>query len=216
MGDIYRGATQRVLWLGDAVSHPGRDKDTARAFHVVKRLAQDAADVRRNPLRKVEYQKGAVFDEFKFDGSVESIFFENPWWRRAWTAQGIVLARRALLVSGRYQVDGDLFRSAMHHSAALGIAPWNHLVFGNYVDPPTTPFWKIYSALGFANGRLSALGIAPDYRKPVRDVYRNAQRRLLEVSGNLDMLGLCFPFTTPGTLWLPSWVPDWGPANRMA
>ncbi|KAL2174179.1 uncharacterized protein P884DRAFT_280392 [Thermothelomyces heterothallicus CBS 202.75] len=163
-------------------------------------LREDTAAVEKDPSRRAEYQKGEVFGKFRTDASMD------------------------------------------------------HPIFGNYFDPPTTPFWevqairkqsnaatnpnpadellsylirtrhrhatdprdKLYSALGFTDGKLKALEIVPDYRLPHRDVYRDVTRRLIEVSGNLDVLGLCFPFKKLSTSGLPSWVPDWGPAERIA
>ncbi|KAL2168568.1 hypothetical protein VTG60DRAFT_7173 [Thermothelomyces hinnuleus] len=135
---------------------------------------------------------------------------------------------------------GDAVSNPGYGKAALGIADSSHPIFGNYFDPPTAPFWEVeaireHADAGanpnpadellsylirtrnpFADGRLKALEIVPDYRLPHRDVYRDVTRRVIEVSGNLDVLGLCFPFSKPSTSGLPSWVPDWGPAERIA
>jgi hypothetical protein len=248
MGDIYRGALRTVVWLGAPLISAGEDVDTPTAFGLVSILGVDGAALREDPLRNAE-----VLQQLRSDESITRIFFRHKWWERAWTAQEIVLAKRALLVSGRYQVDWDLFCSAVHHGTALGILTWGDVLFGNNVDSETSPFRevqairhavsvvnpnpadellsyllltrhrratdprdKIYSALGFANCRLKALGLVPDYRLPVADVYRDVTRRLIDTSGNLDVLGLCFPFKKSPTCGLPSWVPDWAAAGKIS
>jgi len=79
----------------------------------------------------------------------------------------------------------------------------------------TKPHDKIYAVLGlFAQDRH--IGIDADYRSDPADVYRTATKALLDRSGNLEVLGFCFPFKIPCVTGLPSWVPDWGSAGNLA
>jgi hypothetical protein len=249
MGDIYRGASRTVVWLGEPVISPDSlDAATPTAFGLVNILGADRATLTEDALGNAE-----LLRQLRSDESIAIILLRHTWWKRAWTAQEIVLAKRGLLVSGRYQVDWDFFCSAVSHGTALGIINWGDVLLGNVVDSEITPFLevqairhvasvanpnpadellsyllltrhrratdprdKIYSALGFASGRLKALGIVPDYRSPVTDVYRDVTRRLINTSGNLDVLGLCFPFKEPHTHGLPSWVPDWAAAGKIS
>jgi hypothetical protein len=74
---------------------------------------------------------------------------------------------------------------------------------------------KIYGILGlFSKDR--DVGIQADYRSDPADVYRRATKALLQRSGNLDVLGFCFPFKVPRVTNLPSWVPDWGSSGNLA
>lgn len=93
----------------------------------------------------------------------------------------------------------------------------------------TAPHDKIYAVLGFfSQGRNP--GIDVNYRSNPADAYRAATKKLLEQSGNLDVLGFCYPYKPPIVVkpppngvpklpsWedLPSWVPNWGSAGNLA
>ncbi|KAK0634577.1 heterokaryon incompatibility protein-domain-containing protein [Bombardia bombarda] len=80
----------------------------------------------------------------------------------------------------------------------------------------TDPRDKIFAVLGLINRNPEAFGIQVDYRSPVGDVYRRAMRGLIETSGNLDVLGVCFPFKTRNVVGLPSWVADWSSMDEFA
>lgn len=68
---------------------------------------------------------------------------------------------------------------------------------------------KIFGVLGFSGGRLKDAGVAPDYRSTAAQVCRDAAIRIITVSGNFDILGLCIRVETPTAPRGPSWVPDW-------
>lgn len=80
----------------------------------------------------------------------------------------------------------------------------------------TDPRDKIFAVLGLVEGSVRDIGIKPDYEASVDDVYRAATSSLIAASGNLDALGLCFPFKNKVAHELPSWVPDWGSADYLA
>ncbi|KAK1827172.1 heterokaryon incompatibility protein-domain-containing protein [Podospora conica] len=79
------------------------------------------------------------------------------------------------------------------------------------------PHDKIYAVLGMFD-KDRQVGINVDYRATPADVFRTATKALLEQSGNLDVLGFCYPFKVPcpGVTGLPSWVPDWGSTGNLA
>lgn len=77
------------------------------------------------------------------------------------------------------------------------------------------PHDKIYAVLGLFD-KTRHVGIDVDYHSDPADVYRGATTALLERSGNLDVLGFCYPFKIPRVTDLPSWVPDWGSTGNLA
>ncbi|KAK4189839.1 heterokaryon incompatibility protein-domain-containing protein [Podospora australis] len=80
----------------------------------------------------------------------------------------------------------------------------------------TDPRDKVFSVLGLGSGKLKDVGIMPDYRSPVAEVYCDAARKLITVSGNLDVLGVCYPLKQSAVPGLPSWVPDWSQTEFIA
>ncbi|KAK4119748.1 HET-domain-containing protein [Parathielavia appendiculata] len=77
------------------------------------------------------------------------------------------------------------------------------------------PHDKIYAVLGFFD-KDRHVGIDVDYRFAPANVYHRATRALMERSGNLDVLGFCYPFKVRRVTDLPSWVPDWGSTGNLA
>ncbi|KAK3986625.1 heterokaryon incompatibility protein 6, OR allele [Cladorrhinum sp. PSN332] len=255
MGKIYQSAHQTIVFLGDEVAVENMPENTEMAFNVIKALAKDGVEAAKKDSdhQVARLGKGEAWTRYGDDGSSTQTILGLDWWKRAWTAQEIVLAKRASLVMGPHQIDWDLFSAAIHHGEALKLSSWTSTIFGGIMESCTAPFHevkairdlavnpspnladellsylnltsnrkaidprdKIFAVLGFADGRLQGIGIVPDYRSPVEDVYRDATKKLIEVSGNLDVLGLCFPFKTPAVTGLPSWVPDFGPSDYTA
>ncbi|GAB1311793.1 hypothetical protein MFIFM68171_02003 [Madurella fahalii] len=212
MGDIYRTASQTIVWLGD-----GRERSTAVAFAHIKTLADEAHDLRMNPHKSIKPRKGRTYKIVSDDNSLQDTIVNHPWWSRVWTAQEILLSKRATVVKGRYQVDWNRFCSAMHHGIALGI--WERVLLGRMDESPiqnffdmarsaTLPQDKIFAVLGMVSANLQQIGIQPNYSSSVAEVYLEATQRLIAVSQNLDVLGACDPtHPMPGA---PSWVAHWG------
>ncbi|KAK4228914.1 heterokaryon incompatibility protein-domain-containing protein [Podospora fimiseda] len=253
MGRIYQSAQRTVVFLGDEVVRKDMPENTVTAFALINALAKDAAEAANNTSKEiVPLGKGEAWTRYGDDGSSVVTIMRVDWWKRAWTAQEIVLAKRAMLVMGRYQVDWDLFCAGIHYGEALELTAWTSALFGGIMESVPAPFHevetirnvsvnpspnpadelvsylnftknrkagdprdKVFAVLGFAD-RLQAVGITADYRSPVVDVYRDAAKKIIEVSGSLDLLGLCFFFEQPTADGLPSWVPDFGPSEHTA
>ena len=115
MRKLYRNASQTLVWLGNRIGQ------TKGAFADVQRLFDEAQDWRINPHKRVEPRTGATFKELLLRTHIDTVFAKNPWWRRIWTAQEILLAKRASLWSGQYRIDWDTFLGAIAHGAALGL-----------------------------------------------------------------------------------------------
>ncbi|KAK3941792.1 heterokaryon incompatibility protein 6, OR allele [Diplogelasinospora grovesii] len=243
MGDIYRSASRTIVWLGDAT------KESAEAFAMIKSLGDEAIELKESPGVAIRPGNGPTFQKFKNDAFFEKAIMARAWWRRVWTAQELLLAKNAIIVNGRFQVDWDFFCAAAYHGAALEI--WNALYFGNTVESEIEGFYaiqamknlpkletladellafliharqrnatdprdKIFAVLGLVSGSPQNIGIKPDYRSSVGEVYCEATRRLIASSGNIDVLGVCFPFKAQKISDLPSWVADWSSTDNIA
>jgi len=243
MREIYRNASQTVIWFGDST------KETKTAFAYMQRLFDEAQDWEKYPDKRLPPRTGPTFKEISPSTALEAVFAQNIWWNRIWTTQEILLAKRATIFSGRHHIPWDAFLKAIDHGAALGFwgfpllgVPWKSsfamvddtLALKNTQGFPTPademlfflfrarnreatdPRDKIFALLGLISGDVCALGIQADYRATAEDIFRHATGRLLENSKNLDALGLCYPYKTRTVYELPSWVPDWGSTAFLA
>jgi hypothetical protein len=105
MRELYQNASQTLVWLGN------RGRLAKGAFADVQRLFDEAKDWEINPHMRVGPRTGATFKELLSVEHVEyfwAVFAGNPWWQRTWTAQEILLAKRATLWSGQYHIDCHL------------------------------------------------------------------------------------------------------------
>ncbi|KAI0141584.1 heterokaryon incompatibility protein-domain-containing protein [Xylariaceae sp. FL1272] len=107
MRDIYRSAEQVVVWLGRSEDH------TENTFTLLKALAKESEDSKttvRNMVREVQLSSDQ-------QGRIEEIV-EQPWFRRSWTVQEILLAKKCIVLSGWQSVSWDvLLRGTMYASA---------------------------------------------------------------------------------------------------
>ncbi|KAK4204702.1 heterokaryon incompatibility protein-domain-containing protein [Triangularia verruculosa] len=247
MGQIYRNASRCVVWFGDATgkSHG----ETAQVFYVLKMLGAEAAKMKRigkkvdKPSPSVDFSSRIL--NVRGLLGIERTILPNPWWRRVWTAQEIVVCKRALLVNGPHQMDWDFFHSALQHGRDLALVGFTEIMrrgmtgttlvleeiqtmrelsaagmanpgdellaylMHTYNRDATDPRDKVYGVLGLADARLRNVGITPDYRFTISQVYCDATVRIITTSGNLDVLGLCTRSGHPTAPRGPSWVPDW-------
>ncbi|KAK0741857.1 heterokaryon incompatibility protein-domain-containing protein [Apiosordaria backusii] len=237
MGQIYRSALRCVVWLGNAhLSKPNDvpQRDTKKAFDVLKMLGDDAAEMKRMG-KKVEPHKGDLYKKLRADMNIEHALFENEWWRRGWTAQEIIVAKRAfmawiwILLRGPSTCSGSASQQSRPSlkkvqrirdlAATTTINPADELL-GYLIRTRTRDATdlrdKIFGVLGFSGGRLNDVGIVPNYRSTVGEVYQDAATRIITVSGNFNVLGLCTQVETPTAPRGPSWVPDWSSQSAIA
>ncbi|KAH8896638.1 hypothetical protein GQ53DRAFT_778654 [Thozetella sp. PMI_491] len=149
IGDIYRGASQTVVWLGESSG-----KLTPAAFAVLKDIATESTRVFRatsasigelsdehntvhisdcpDSFLEVVSTPSPLFDRYQNNETVIHLF-KSTWWQRVWTIQEITLAPRAVIVAGRYSLDWDYFRSGMNYGLRIGI--WTPILMGIIHDP---------------------------------------------------------------------------------
>ncbi|EAT90238.2 hypothetical protein SNOG_02026 [Parastagonospora nodorum SN15] len=127
-------------------------------------------------------------------------FFTNAWFERVWVVQEAVLASKATVLIGDWEIEW----------AAIGEAA----VWFQSEGQATNPKDKVYATFGIAeelaymeeNGLHQLL--EPDYRetKTVAEVYRDIAIFLIIEYGHLGVLSHVGKSLEPD--W-PSWVPDW-------
>jgi Heterokaryon incompatibility protein (HET) len=99
MKDVYRRASQVIVWLGEDSEHtvPG-----FRMLHGISSL-YDLDEAEPNDL----LSSLVLDDHFRSYWVALGNLLLRPWWYRIWAVQEICLARGALLVCGQYAVDWD-------------------------------------------------------------------------------------------------------------
>jgi len=84
MGRIYRTADQVVVWLGEG------DKNTSSIMTTIRAMYKE--NLHWNNLEALLHM---------------TVWFRSPWWKRVWTVQETILARRLVFVSGEYHCSGE-------------------------------------------------------------------------------------------------------------
>ncbi|KAK5657260.1 hypothetical protein OQA88_3319 [Cercophora sp. LCS_1] len=115
MGDIYSNASQTVIWMGPV------SKEADKAFAMIDKLHNEAIEAKKNPGIIANRGGGSKYQEISTETPLESVFLKHPWWTRVWTAQEILLARRAMIVISKHQLDWDIFSTAITHGDAVGV-----------------------------------------------------------------------------------------------
>jgi hypothetical protein len=174
------------------------------------------------------------------DGAVweaMNLFFQNPWWSRAWILQESTTSVPTFLVAGRDRLPYAavattiLFVSFIlrYHDSQLsrmGLKfdrPMAHSSFrADRISNRNMGFLRLlvqmqpYDASDPRDKVYTAVGLADDlypgdiqidYKLPVAEVYRNVAQYLLTKDGNLDWLGLVS--TSDWHPPCPNWVPIW-------
>lgn len=235
MGRIYKEATDVRIWLGVGnvvtstlydffwkVSRGPELEQRMMADHIValmKRVfhrgTQPALGDHWNPGCHVAV--GCYFQ-----------FFQNPWFSRRWIIQEAVLARKAMVQSGNYEIPLDIVTLAakrlqsfdtsdypMKMAATMGKRTKSLSLMEN--------LWifhgaccsekkdRIASLIGLSSGD----GFELDYRMPWEDIYKQVASYALCSRRNDNKIQVLLhlfefgPVTDTNALNYPSWVPDW-------
>ncbi|KLP01271.1 heterokaryon incompatibility protein het-6 [Fusarium fujikuroi] len=226
MGDIYKSASQVVVWLGDAAD------DSHLVFQHIN--DESIADSSHNGPAPPEVKRRAW-----------NTLVKRPWFFRTWVIQEIALAKRAVMMCGDEATpwrDMEISWKADFSNGAKGLSSsrggegdhpikgfdpdshvWSLRMLGVGSDPmsilrysrvcQTTEIRdKIYGILG-----LFEPGFIPvDYDLPVEDIFRQFTEAVIKLTKDLSILeDIGAKRSYPN---LPSWVPDFTDTstNRLA
>jgi hypothetical protein len=177
MGSIYRNASLVVSWLGQA------SESTKMAFELLR-------GPRREWANRLDYQTRKPLSQ---------CFYDQPYWKRLWIIQEVLLARDAIIISGSEVCDyADLDRNKMeiHHGngsstwyVVMNLVKFNNLVMDLeggyamslfsllsifYAQHCTMPQDKVFALLGLLSKdrlEISSPFLTIDYSKSVLDVF---------------------------------------------
>ena len=230
MKDVYQGADQVFIWLGD------EEADSTLAFEQLRKLGAERPEttpiegVKSNPeCRKAMYK-----------------LFSRPWFNRVWVIQELALGRNVVVASGKDRVDWNVFARALSQmtdsvdshveffgpSIPSGVINVETMSFVRDLvvsgTPPsmemvlrvmltfqaTNPSDKVFGLLGLiADGDDPAF--EPDYTLYPQEVYLRCITAFVE-RGHLQFLsqaGIGLPRAFSD---LMSWVPDFSISMQAA
>jgi heterokaryon incompatibility protein (HET) len=140
MGDVYRQATQVLVWLGIALDDSGLAMDAIAMISPcavkvsetykddLEHIAQKCLESHPSKLENLDkysperlYQRliGNLDQNWQFPLSAMAALIRRPWWRRTWVLQELVLARHVMFFCGKKQVEENHFMGAWSALALL-------------------------------------------------------------------------------------------------
>ncbi|KAK8097269.1 HET-domain-containing protein [Apiospora kogelbergensis] len=148
MGQIYKGAKRVVIYLGAA--YP---KLTKQAYTLIERCATEAlrvdADLTK-PMTLSSLSQGSQIKHGITEEEVSSLNVTSlrhlggaSWWARSWTAQEVLLARDALVVTGTHTMEWKRFCSGVDfglHGDIIDV-----VVAGIMIDKIIQPYLSLHT-----------------------------------------------------------------------
>ncbi|KAI8623352.1 hypothetical protein F5Y19DRAFT_493076 [Xylariaceae sp. FL1651] len=176
--NIFRNAEQVVVWLGRSEDH------TENTFALLDALAKESESSKNGKL-STEKEVQLSSDQ---EGRIEAIV-EQTWFKRSWTVQEILLARKYIVVSGWQSVNWDALSQGNIYASAMERfwSPERKLLARFRTRSATDPRDRIYAFLGLISNSTK-LGIVTNYRISVEDLYRNVAAELIIRSQSLTLL----------------------------
>ncbi|KAK8128885.1 hypothetical protein PG984_009993 [Apiospora sp. TS-2023a] len=224
MGTIYSRAQLVHIFLGEAEE----GDNMAQAMDLLSTL--ETLDDRRRFVERVKVDQG---------GSRGLInLLRRPYWQRMWMFQEIVLSREAVVHCGPSKISwGSLkeldnisgdpkiwfeaqvrcdwileLRRALFDISHFFVGKDEARHFNNIIQPTrhlqcTDPRDKLFSLMGVCD----TISVRADYSWPIRDVYTDFTRQILETDYDMSTLLTAGRWHPENGLQLnlPSWVPDY-------
>lgn len=235
MREIYRGAVQGLIWLGDFKFEGLTAVEAEGAFGSIRMIASDCHEVRAALAQPGESTLLAR-SSFALECAMR-----NPWWSRIWTIQEVVLPPSATVLWGSVSTSWDSFEKAAEvlardrdngstYISRLPLILQGHHFTGpvigiNYMRKTydqarldilwrfryrvaSNPRDKIFGLLGLMpDSSPSKLG-EPDYALDTADLYQRVALDLIESNNSLAcMIGRRGEPRVCQAL--PSWAMDW-------
>ena len=237
MQNIFRGACQVLIWLGEAYEDAYFTFETANRHN--KRIQEYIGPAASEPNIGEQFtcdQQWLMFIQF----------YERAWLIRLWVIQEVTLARRVSVICGQlvvgwqhlsyasYSIMCNLGRKviltslarssltniyyiAMLSSRKIGAQvgygerqeSLATLVSRHRVCHATDPRDRIFALLGVSTSVL-AVAFPVDYTKSTAAIYTDFALYTMREDANMDIPSACCPpSTSTSCLTFPSWVPDW-------
>ncbi|MCJ1393775.1 hypothetical protein MMC18_006651 [Xylographa bjoerkii] len=240
MRDVFRGAKQVVIWLGEEAA------DAHLVFTAISRYKEKFQNYSGPNRSETSFSWQFTGDE---QWALFTQFGERAWFTRLWVVQEVAWACRASVVCGQLVVDWQLFSAALcdvkfDNTSVSDLAQFSVISIRNITSTSksivqgaterssegerslaelvsryrhcyaTDPRDKIFALLGL-RASLPAAAFPVDYTKSTAAVYKDFALYVMREEANIDILSAsCHP--SPGTscVTLPSWVPDWTKTSR--
>jgi hypothetical protein len=230
MDRIYKQSLRTVGWLGD-----GADGEAAMDFMKVLFKHRNRLDSQKEKVLGKELK-----DREKW-ASVERLLL-RPWWRRVWTLQEYIVARKFIFYCGKKSMDRDDFKvatfamflcreidSTLIKQRAFDTAWFRRRLYMWYMKQTpmsivalvaymsacnaTDPKDKIYSLLGLAKDR--SLVDPPNYSYNENRVYSELVKEFVEKHKSLDIICFTHVFNRHNVSPAPqAALPSWVPDWR--
>ncbi|KAI2469715.1 heterokaryon incompatibility protein-domain-containing protein [Annulohypoxylon bovei var. microspora] len=236
MGDIYRGCTNCVIWLGESAEKADPDVQSVSAVRAIELLGLLASDRHLPDLpcfSTVRGQRTDITKKYEDHFAALGQLLDLPWWRRIWVIQELVLPRAVGMLNTHAATCCKSHRMTLR---ALGFDPL--LVIQEQVDPivSTREKWAkhesttlsqlrrqfyafqatekrdlFYGLLGLVTDWGSTEPLQPNYGSPPRVAITEAVFKCISEQAGMEFLlgERMFRISDPkNTPDLPSWVPD--------
>lgn len=232
IAEIFKMATQVVIWLGPADYH------TELAITTLTSLA---AEVEVNFVtEEVSRAMNAEPMSFLSIQEVKATYlislFERPWFERLWIWQEVhANPDETIVLIGEYSVPWSTIRkflrslylrpchinaeqaSVLERARALSYVPVNAdlvtLLLTTQGRQCIDARDRVFALLGMLDP-YRRLGIEPDYTKTVADVFKQVVLQCLSVFNGLRVLRHCK--LVPEIIDMPSWVPSWSKGSTYS
>ncbi|KIW03599.1 uncharacterized protein PV09_05352 [Verruconis gallopava] len=215
MRDIYEKASEVIVWLGPGTSSQKKAMVSLR----------QAVDGHWSQSAALSFGT----DLFMAWWTVMELF-ERPYWKRVWTIQEILVARKLTIRLGDENLSWETLQQLAphigwgrdYHYADYGKSLYMHRNDSKYESKLchllvnargfecNDPRDKVYGLLGLT----SDIKLTPDYTASVQDVYIQTTKALL-MEGYLGILTACGDLGHYSKL-LPSWVPDFSVSRNSS
>lgn len=234
MKDIYKGASQVVVFLGSS------SEETDRAMDFIE-CASNHRDSHVDPSKSPHLEvQGMDLESTKLRDDLVN-FFDMPWWCRVWTVQEFALARSVVFQCGLRTMENDTMKTGwknmMYHGDACcyneyltmkinpelkaNVGVWDAFIrydallwlqdgiLSNIVRFLSRVSYdsrdKIYGMLGLASKAEAAL-ISADYDSSVEEVFERFVMVTINETGFLDIMS--FGSQNRNIDSLPSYISD--------